>query len=451
MKIQFLGAAKTVTGSKYLLTLASQKILVDCGLFQGEKALRLRNWAPFPVQVRGIHAVVLTHAHIDHSGYLPLLVRQGFRGPIYATAATRDLCEILLRDCGRIQEEDARRSNKYGYTKHHPALPLYTEEEAIATMEQFKEFEFGKDYSLGDDLVFHASHAGHILGSAILTFRSDGETIVFSGDLGRPKNPVMKEPAKIQMADYLVLESTYGNRLHPQEDPTEVLGEIIRSTAKKGGTVIIPAFAVGRSQMVLYLLHRLKQAKAIPDLPIYVDSPLAADATKIMQKHSAEHRLSKELCREVCHEATYVRTQEESKALHTTPYPKIIISASGMAEGGRVLHHLKFYGPDGKNTLVFVGFQAASTRGEKILSGASQVKIQGEMVPIHARVEMLDGLSSHADSQEIISWLRNFVKPPRTIFLTHGDLLASEALKEKIEQELGWHVVIPNDMEEIGL
>lgn len=451
MKLQFLGAARTVTGSKYLLTAQKKKFLIDCGLFQGEKVLRLRNWAPFPVPVGRIDAVVLTHAHIDHSGYLPLLVRQGFRGPIYATAATRDLCEILLRDCGRIQEEDARRSNKYGYTKHHPALPLYTEEEAIATMEQFKEIEFGKEYQLDEDLVVHASRAGHILGSAILTFRTETETLVFTGDLGRPHGKIMKEPAQIQTADYLVLESTYGNRLHPTGDSMKELGEIVRDTAKKGGTVVIPSFAVGRTQIILYLLYQLKQTGSIPDIPVYLDSPMAQNATDIMQRHSSEHRLPKDMCRDVCAVAKYIKTNEDSKSLHENPLPKVIISASGMAEGGRVLHHIRYYAPDGKNAIIFVGFQAASTRGEKMLSGASQVKIHGEMVPIRCRVEILSALSSHADYQEIIAWLHNFTKAPRMIFLTHGELSAAEALKERIEKELGWNVTIPTDMEEVKL
>lgn len=444
MKLRFLGAAGTVTGSKTIIETQDRTILVDCGLFQGYKELRERNWTGLPYSIEKIDAVVLSHAHIDHSGYLPILTRDGFKGKIYATHATRDLCEILLRDCGRIQEEDARRANRYGYTRHKPALPLYTEKDAVDCLKQFAPLAFGVDTPLSPTLNVHASRAGHILGSAILTFRTPEETLVFTGDLGRAKNPIMRPPAQIQIADDLVLESTYGNRLHPSENDEEKLGAIIRKTAKRGGVVLIPAFAVGRTQVALYLIHQLKAKNQIPDLPVYLDSPMAQDATDIMSHHQKEHSLSPELCKKVCSVAEYVQSPQDSKELHKRHYPMIIISASGMAEGGRILHHLKKYAPDHHNAIVFVGFQAPMTRGDRILSGAREVKIHGDMIPVRANVELLETLSSHADSQEILDWLKGFVKPPRQVFLNHGEPDAARALKEKIEEKFGWRVIIPH-------
>jgi metallo-beta-lactamase family protein len=451
MKLKFIGAAETVTGSKFLLESNNNRTLIDCGLFQGYKKHRLRNWEPFPVPPSSIHSVVLTHAHLDHTGYLPILVREGFKGPIYATAATRDLCEILLRDAARIQEEDARRANKYGYSVHKPALPLYTEKEAIDAMLQFKTFGFGVDIPIGKDLVVHASRAGHILGSAILTFRSPEASIVFTGDLGRPYDPIMMHPATIHSGEYLVLESTYGNRLHPKLSAEDELGAIIRDTASKGGTVVIPSFAVGRSQTILYILYQLKKQGKIPSLPIYLDSPMAQDATMIMQQHSSEHRLSKELSSKVCSIAEYVRTTEDSKRLHKNKLPSIIISASGMAEGGRVLHHISHFGPDHHNAIVFAGFQAPMTRGERIISGAKEVKIHGSLVPIRARVENLESLSSHADADELLKWLGGFSSSPRKVFLVHGEEASLNGLKQRIEDQLGWNVAIPYYLEEVEL
>lgn len=450
MKIKFLGAAETVTGSKYLIETSQNRFLLDCGLYQGRKNLRMRNWEPFAVDPSKIDKVILTHAHIDHSGYLPILVREGFRGPILASSATRDLCEILLRDSGRIHEEDARRANRYGYTKHHPAIPLYTEQDAIRCMDFFEVIEFGQSYSLGEECTLQLSRAGHILGSAIVSFHIENSTIVFSGDLGRPENPVMKRPAWMDSADLLVLESTYGNRAHEKEDEKAHLGQLIRNTAGRGGTVLIPSFAVGRTQMVLYLLHLLKEAQEIPHLPIYLDSPMAQDATDLMKRHHSEHRLSKELCSKVCQIAHYIRTPEESKWLSQSPMPSIIISASGMAEGGRVLHHLKHLAPDPKNCIVFVGFQAPMTRGDQIIKGEREVKIHGSMVPIRAQVDLLEGLSSHADYNELLDWLTHFRKPPK-IFLTHGEPEASKSLKQRIEERFGWEVHIPKYKEEIVL
>jgi len=443
MKLHFLGAAETVTGSKYLLETHERTLLIDCGLYQGYKELRERNWHHLPAFIQDIDAVLITHAHIDHTGYLPILVRDGFKGPIYATQATIDLCEILLRDSGRLQEEDARRANKYGYSKHKIALPLYTEEEAIAVMRQFKPIPFGQDIALGKELIVHASRAGHILGSAIFSVRAYHTTIVFTGDLGRESNPIMKSPAEIQKADFLVLDSTYGDRLHPQEDVLQEMASVINSTAKKGGTIVIPAFAVGRTQMILYYLQRLVDAKAIPQIPIYLDSPMAQDATGIMERHHAEHDLSDEMCERMCKLPNYVNSFQESLALHKDPMPKIILSASGMLEGGRVLNHIKYYGPDPSSCILFTSFQAPMTRGDKILRGAAEIKMFGEHFPIRARIKMLESLSAHADQQETLEWLSHLKKPPVKVFLTHGEPSSTAALKQAIEKRFEWAVEIP--------
>lgn len=443
MKLTFFGATGTVTGSKYLVEDGEKRILVDCGLFQGLKELRERNWQPLPFDPGSIDAVVLTHAHIDHSGYLPLLVRNGFKGKIYCSDATFDLCRILLVDCGRIQEGDAERANRYGYTKHSPALPLYTEEDAHVALEQFKTVGFGQEYALSDILTFSLSRAGHILGAACVTI-SDGQTkMVFSGDLGRPNDPLMKPPAQIQEADYLVLESTYGDRRHEDVDPMEEMAQVINRTSKRGGTVIIPAFAVGRAQLLMYYIDQLKRKHKIPNIPVYLDSPMAIDATNIWQSHTNDHRLSAKECGEVCRSVTYVRTTDESKALVAGLMPSIIISASGMATGGRVLHHIAHNITDARNTILFAGYQAAATRGARLVHGDDEIKIHGRLLPVRAEVENLASLSAHADYAEIIDWLRGFREAPRRTFLTHGEPEARSSFKQKIEEHLGWDVCIP--------
>lgn len=443
LSLTFYGATETVTGSRYLLREGEKCFLVDCGLFQGLKALRQKNWDPFPLPPEQLDGVLLSHAHIDHSGYLPLLVKQGYQGPIYCSEATYALCRILLPDSGRIHEEDARRANLYGYSKHTPALPLYTEEDARQALKLFQTVDFGVSYKLSERFSFHFSRAGHILGSAMITFRHQNKTLVFTGDLGRPNNPVMNPPAVIQEADYLVLDGTYGHRTHPEENPQEELGKIIERTAAKGGTVLIPAFAVGRTQTILYYLYQLKLSGKLEGIPVYLDSPMAQDATDIMNHFTNEHGMSEELCAQVCQLAHYARTPEESQELHGIPHPKVIISASGMAEGGRVLHHLKVYGPDSKNAVVFAGFQAAGTRGEKILSGAASVKIHGEMIPMRAHVQRLESLSSHSDVEETLQWLAHFRSQPRSVFLTHGESEALASLKKSLEKKLSWRCVIP--------
>jgi len=450
MKLTFLGATGTVTGSKYLLEDGEKRILIDCGLFQGLKELRLRNWAELPIDPASVDTVILTHAHIDHSGYLPLFIKNGFKGPVYCSSATADLCDILLPDSGYLHEEDARRANRYNYSKHKPALPLYTQEDAYDALEQIKPVSFGDEHALSDFLSFHMTRAGHILGAACVTISDGQSSIVFSGDLGRPDDPVIKAPAQIQNADYLILESTYGDRLHEDTDPQGQLGEIIRKTAARGGTVVIPAFAVGRTQSLIYYIHELKKAKRIPDLPVYLDSPMAINVTKLLQQHDAEHRLSHEQCAEVCNSVLYTQSVEQSKAIYekNNGLPTIIISASGMATGGRILHHLKHYISDPRNTVLLAGFQAAGTRGARLMHGETELKIHGHLYPVRAQIEMLDNMSAHGDYQEIINWLKNFRKPPRKVFITHGEPEAASSLKFKIEEHLGWNVEIPDYLDE---
>ena len=451
LSLTFLGAVGTVTGSKFLLHDAKRSILVDCGLFQGYKQLRLRNWKPLPVAPAGIDTVVLTHAHLDHSGYVPLLVRDGFAGRVLATPATRDLCNILLRDSGFLMERDADFANRHGFSKHRPALPLYTQQDAERSLTRFDTVPFGHVRRLGDDRTLEYLRAGHILGAAIARIVVDGRTIVFSGDLGRPNSNIMHDPAIVTGADYLVLESTYGDRRHDPGNPEDALADTINRTAARGGSVIVPAFAVGRCQTLLFHLSRLKDAKRIPAIPIYLDSPMAQDASDIYRMHPDDHRLSAAACHAAFGVARYVRTSEESKLLDVQPMPKIIVSASGMATGGRVLHHLKHYLPDERNTILFTGFQAPGTRGADLVRGVDRIRIHGDDVPVRASVENLSMLSAHADADEIIGWLRGFETPPRRVFLVHGEPAASDALRKRIETELGWACTLPEQGETIAL
>ncbi len=438
LRLQFLGAAGTVTGSRTLVEVGGQRILVDCGLFQGWKTLRLRNWAPFPVPPESIDAVVLTHAHIDHSGYLPLLIRDGFRGPVFATAATRDLCGVLLPDSGRIHERDADYAMRKGFSKHKPALPLFTGEDGERALDAFRDAEPGVAVAIGQGVELTFRRAGHILGAATAELHVAGLRVVFSGDLGRPNCPVMRPPDAVREADLLVVESTYGDRHHETTDPEEALADVVNRTFARGGTILIPAFAVGRTQLILYHLDRLRRTGRIPNVPIAMDSPMAIDATEIFQRHSHDHRLDPARCAEICSAARIVRTPEESKRLDQPSEPIILISASGMATGGRVLHHLARFAPDPKNTLLFAGYQAPGTRGERIVRGESHVKLHGTLVPIRAEVQCLDMLSAHADGDEIMDWLRGFERPPRMTFVNHGEPAAADCLRMRIRDELHW-------------
>jgi metallo-beta-lactamase family protein len=451
MQISFLGATGTVTGSKYLLKFASKNVLIDCGLFQGYKELRLRNWAKLPIAPKDIDAVILTHAHIDHSGYIPLLVKNGYKGPIYATTGTRDLCAILLPDSGHIQEEDALFANKHKFSKHAQALPLYTEKEAVRALKQFVTVPFDSNEPLIGGGHFTMLRAGHILGASMVKVTLADRTIAFSGDLGRHNDPIMYAPDNMDTVDYLVLESTYGDRLHPSDTAVAQLRETIIATAKRGGTLIIPAFAVGRAQSMLYHIHQLKIRHEIPDLPVFLDSPMATSVTHLLERHIGEHYLNKKECQELGSSVIYVNTPDESKAIDQYHMPTIIISASGMATGGRVLHHIKAFGPEKNNTILFTGYQAGGTRGARMINGEKEIKIHGQLIPIRAHVDVLDGLSAHADYGEIVAWLQHFKKPPQKIFLTHGEPQATLALKDKIEEALGWKCIIPKYMQSFDL
>jgi metallo-beta-lactamase family protein len=452
LKLRFLGGAGTVTGSKYLLENNGSRILIDCGLFQGYKVFRLRNWAKLPVPPASISAVVLTHAHLDHTGYLPLLVKAGFTGSAFCTEATAALARILLPDSGHLQEQDAEFANRQRFSKHHPALPLYTEEDAERALPRLKPLSFDQPLTLPGGAKLRFVRAGHILGAATAVVEWEGRRIVFSGDIGRYADPLMPDPVTPGKADYLVMESTYGDRRHDQTDPETALGEIINATIHRGGTVIIPAFAVGRAQSLIYHIARLKQAGTLPAiLPVFLDSPMAISATDVFLHHGSDHRLLPADIKMLDGGIQYVRNAQDSKDLTASPFAKVIISASGMATGGRVLHHLEHYAPEPKNSIVFAGFQAGGTRGAAMVAGAATIKMFGRQVPVRAQVHNLSMLSAHADRDELLRWARGFTSAPRRTFVVHGEPQAADALRLALKDELGWEVQVPDHQDEVIL
>jgi metallo-beta-lactamase family protein len=451
MQIQFLGATNTVTGSKYLVRHGKSCLLVDCGLFQGFKQLRLRYWAPLPVKPSQIDAVILTHAHIDHSGYLPLLVKQGFRGIVYSTAATRDLCRIMLPDSGGLQEEEAGYMNRHRLSKHAPALPLYTRQDAVHSLERIETVAFGKTWEPIPGVKASMTHAGHMPGAASVRLDNGTTSVLFSGDLGRPVDVLMRAPDPIVQADHLVVESTYGDRIHPDSDAEQQLADVINRTAARGGAIIIPAFAVGRAQALMLSIQRLKQRGVIHPLPVYLNSPMAADATRVFLRHQKELCLTPEECQALAGAAEIVGTPEESRELNARRGPMVIIAGSGMATGGRVVHHIKAFAPHKRNTILLAGFQAGGTRGAHLVAGDSSVRIHGEDVPVRCEIAQLDSLSGHADAAEIESWLRGMKSKPSRTFITHGEPQAADAMRLRIERSLGWANHVPDYLETVSL
>lgn len=471
--IQFLGAAGTVTGSKHLINTSSDpsgksgfQALVDCGMFQGQKEWRERNWQDTPVPAREIDAVILTHAHLDHCGWIPRLVKEGFRGPIYATSATIDLCGILLPDSGHLQEEDAAFYNKHHKSKHDPALPLYTLKEAQDCLQYFRPVQIGEKTTLSPELSFRFARAAHILGSAMaeVTLQANGQMqrLLFTGDIGRvrdqnvaPGKVVHSGPTEGESADLLVMESTYGNREHPDVDPRPALAKLIRETAERGGSVIVPAFAVERTQKFLFLLKGMMESGQIPRIPVFCDSPMAIKAVEIFLKHTDEYSdETKRLLQQYGSPLewkgfTFASTPEESKKINDSRFPCIIVSASGMVTGGRVQHHLAQRLPDPRNTVIFIGFQAQGTRGFTIKSGAPEVKIYGDIVPIRAQIAAFEQFSDHADTPELLQWLRTFSQKPSVTYLVHGDPGASAQLRDAMSKELGWNVQVAQWMEKV--
>lgn len=459
--LSFLGAAGTVTGSRHLLRIGGKNILIDCGLFQGPKGLRLKNWDPFPVSPLDIDYIILTHAHIDHTGYLPRLVRQGYRNPIICTHTTAQLCKYLLPDTAHLQEEEARWANKKGYSKHSPALPLFTTEDAENTLKLLKPVQFGDHVGIAPGYRLKFRPTGHILGAAYLDIKSDisshSRKIVFSGDLGRPRDEILREPSQAYNVDYLVLESTYGDRRHSLEQPRTELARVIRESVAREGVLIIPAFSVGRTQTLLYILRELEEEKLIPSLPVFVDSPMAIGATDVFRNNIRDLNLEcrteflsgKNLFQPT--QLKFSQTVDESMAINRHTSPCIIISASGMLAGGRILHHLRNRLSDKKNTLLFIGYQAVGTRGRQILDGATKIKIFGKEVPIKAHIERIEGFSGHADYQEILAWLMGFNQAPKHIYLVHGEPEASQALAHRIQEHFGWQVSVPTEGQQFDL
>lgn len=449
MEITFWGAAGTVTGSRFHIRTDRSQILVDCGQFQGDRALRRRNWEPFPVDPAEIDAVVVTHAHIDHSGYLPALVRDGFRGPIWCTRATKDLCALLLRDSAMLQEEEAFYANKHKSSRHDPALPLFTIDDAEATLELLETRMFDHEFPVTDDVTASFSRVGHILGASSLRISDGTSSILFSGDVGRANDPIMRPPEPPVSADMLVLESTYGDRLHSPSDPAEELAAIAVETLGRGGILLIPSFAVGRSQTILHLLAELRWKGAIPDVPIYLNSPMAIDATEIMLEYSSEHHLSEDECRRISEGVIFTSSVEDSIELTRRSGPMIVLSASGMATGGRVLHHLRQVLPQEQSTVVFVGHQAAGTRGQLLVNGAPSVRIFGEFVDVACSIRHIESLSAHADRNELIEWISRVPRPPQSTYIVHGEPAAAESMCNEIETRLGWTVDIASHGETV--
>jgi metallo-beta-lactamase family protein len=457
--LTFLGAARTVTGSKYLLEVNDRRVLVDCGLFQGLKELRERNWQPLPVPASSIHAVVLTHAHIDHCGFLPRLFAEGYRGRVFCTPGTADLCKIVLPDAGRIAEEDAREANRHGYSKHSPALPLFTEADAYRVLASLQPVGFDRPVPVTGGVTARFLNSGHLLGSAFAVLGLDvngGREVVFSGDIGRYDRPILPDPLPVQHADALIVESTYGDRLHEPDNGGEAIAGIVSRTIERGGKVIVPAFAIGRVEEVIYWLKKLEEAGRIPVVPVYLDSPMALEALKDYSEHA--HEFDSDIVPARGQVSAFmtkrfktVTTPRQSAELVDSRIPSIVISSSGMATGGRVLNHLKVALPNARNTVLFCGYQAAGTRGRRLVGGEREIKIHGEMVEVNAEIAQLHSMSAHADAGELMRWLAGFARPPRLTCVVHGEPAAADTLAARIGEELSWSVVVPDYLQAVEL
>jgi metallo-beta-lactamase family protein len=442
--ITFLGAAGTVTGSKYLVRYGGHSLMLDCGLFQGYKQLRLHNWHPLPVAPHKIDAVVLTHAHLDHSGYLPLLAKSGYRKDIHCTPGTRDLCAILLPDSGYLQEEDAAYLNRHKLSKHETALPLYTRQDAVDCLKQFKTHAFDKSFEPIPGWRVSFSHAGHILGAASVLLEVGGRRILFSGDLGRPDDVLMCPPDAPPQADTVLIESTYGDRQHADTDMLAELLPALRRLAARGGVAVVPVFAVGRAQSVLHAIQQLKAQGELPSaLPVFLDSPMAVSTTGLFERFPNEHRLNSEHLRALSHSATMVQTTDESKALARRHGPMVILSASGMATGGRVLHHLALYAGDHRNMVIITGHQAPGTRGARLANGEKTIRIHSQDIAVRAEVVQLTSASAHADAEQSLAWLRSMGHAPQQVYVVHGEMQAADRLRQRIEHELHWNASVP--------
>lgn len=455
--LTFLGAAGTVTGAKFLLEAEGARVLLECGMFQGLRELRERNWQPPPFAARSLQAILLSHAHIDHSGYLPRVVREGFEGPIFCSPGTADLLRVMLPDAAHLQEEEAEFRNRKSKTKHRPALPLFTGEDAQRTLRQVRPVPFDERFvpAPGVDAVLRRS--GHILGASIVQVAVGGRRLVYSGDLGRYDVPVMRDPEVVQRTDTLLVESTYGNRVHPRDDGTPVIEAAVKRAVERRGWLLIPAFAIGRTQDLLYILRELEEAGRIPKLPVYLDSPMAIEATKIYAAHREEHDSA--AAKVTAAGGTpftparfaVTRTAEESKRLNALEGPIIVIAGSGMATGGRILHHLQHRLGDERTTVLFAGYQAAGTRGRLLRDGARTLRIFGEEVPVRATITATDALSAHADQAELLRWLKAFTNPPHMTYCVHGEPQAAVALKKAIEEQLRWPCEVARDAERVAI
>ena len=443
LKIHFLGAAGTVTGSKFYLETDEIKILVDCGMFQGNKELRIQNWEPLPIDVSQIDMVLLTHGHLDHCGYLPLLVKQGFQGSILGTAPTLEIAKIILEDSAKILEEEAERANKEGYSKHDPALPLFDQHDVVATLKLFKSIEEEEDIGLSPHCSVRFRYNGHIIGSTFIEIDLFGKKLVFSGDVGRLKDDLLDPPKRPQWADYLFVESTYGDRAHPEEDLEAILQELIQRTIQRRGTLIIPSFAVERLQSLMYLLYKLYNRNKIPNIPIFVDSPMGINVLEVFGRFPKWHKLAPEEYRNMCNHVTLVSSYRETWETIDDPRPKIVIAGSGMVTGGRVLTYIKQLADLESTSILLVGYQAEGTRGRDLLEGAQELKMFGKYVPIRANVQHLESLSAHADQKELLHWLEGVDNVPEKVFLIHGETEAMAVFKTKIEEVFGWHTHIP--------